>query len=91
MLCLAGSIRNAAGYVWGYNNNSYYKLLGQSPDEISGYLGTIPLVAGIFGSFFGGFISDLVAAKFAPYQRIWVLVISQVLNYIWIKFIIIKK
>ena len=78
LLCLAGSIRNAAGYVWGYNNNTYYKLLGQTPDEISSYLGVIPLVAGIVGSFVGGFVSDLVAKQAKPWLRVWVLVISQV-------------
>ena len=49
LLCLAGSIRNAAGYVWGTNNNTYYKKLGQTPDEISAYLGVIPIVFGIIG------------------------------------------
>jgi hypothetical protein len=49
--------------VWAYNNNSYYKLLGQTPDQISAYLSVIPLVFGIIGSFVGGFVSDRVAAK----------------------------
>ena len=78
LLLLAGSIRNAAGYVWGTNNNSYYVAMQRSPDEISAYLGTIPLIFGIVGSFFGGFISDLVAKKAQPWMRVWVLVISQV-------------
>jgi hypothetical protein len=67
VLCLAGSIRNAAGYVWGYNNNNYYKQLGQTPDQISAYLGVIPLVFGIVGSFVGGFVSDRVAKKAKPW------------------------
>lgn len=67
-----------AGYVWGYNNNTYYKQLGQTPDQISSYLGIIPLVFGIIGSFVGGFVSDRVAKKAQPWTRIWVLVISQV-------------
>lgn len=49
--------------MWAYNNNSYYKLLGQTPDQISAYLSVIPLVFGIIGSFVGGFVSDRVAAK----------------------------
>ncbi len=85
MLCLAGSIRNAAGYVWGYNNNTYYVDLNRSSDEISAYLGTIPLVFGIIGSFVGGFISDIVAKKAQPWLRVWVLVISQVKRF-WLKF-----
>ncbi len=52
-----------AGYVWGYNNNTYYKLLNQTPDQISTYLGVIPLVFGIIGSFVGGFVSDRVAKQ----------------------------
>ena len=52
-----------AGDVWAYNNSSYYKFLGQTPDEISKYLGVIPMVAGIVGSFLGGFLSDRVAQK----------------------------
>lgn len=79
LLCLAGSIRNAAGYVWGTNNNTYYKKLGQTPDEISAYLGVIPIVFGIIGSFVGGFVSDRVAKKAKPWQRIWVLVLSQII------------
>ena len=42
-----------AGTVWAYNNNSYYKFLNQTPDQISSYLGTIPIFAGIIGSFLG--------------------------------------
>lgn len=81
LLCLAGSIRNAAGYVWGYNNNTYYKQMGQTADQISSYLGVIPLVFGIIGSFVGGFVSDRVAKKAEPWTRIWVLVLSQVIFY----------
>lgn len=76
-LCLAGSIRMAAGDVWAYNNNTYYKMMGRSPDEISRYQGTIPMIAGIIGSFLGGFLSDRVAQKADPSKRIWVLVLSQ--------------
>lgn len=45
------------------NINSYYKQLGQTPDQISAYLGFIPIVFGIIGSFVGGFVSDRVAKK----------------------------
>ena len=37
--------------------------MGRSPDEISRYQGTIPMIAGIIGSFLGGFLSDRVAQK----------------------------
>ncbi len=49
--------------MWGFNNNNYYKELGQTPDQISAYLGFIPIVFGIIGSFVGGFVSDRVAKK----------------------------
>lgn len=52
--------------------------MGQTEDQIASYLGTIPLVFGIIGSFVGGFVSDRVAKKAKPWFRIWVLVISQV-------------
>ena len=52
--------------------------MDQTPDQISAYLGTIPLVFGIIGSFVGGFVSDRVAKQSKPWFRIWVLVISQV-------------
>lgn len=38
-------------------------MMGQSADEISKYQGTIPMIAGIIGSFLGGFLSDRVAKK----------------------------
>lgn len=78
-LCIAGSIRMAAGDVWAYNNNTYYKFLGQTSEQISSYLGVIPMTAGIFGSFLGGFLSDSVAKKADPSKRIWVLVFSQII------------
>ncbi len=52
-----------AGDVWAYNNNMYYKFMGQSPSEISAHMGVIPMAAGVVGSFLGGFISDRVAQK----------------------------
>jgi MFS family permease len=78
MLIIAGSIRNSAGYVWGTNNNTYYRKLDQTKDQISAYLSVIPMVFGIIGSFVGGFVSDNVAKKAEPWKRIWVLVISQI-------------
>lgn len=78
VLCIAGSIRNAAGFVWANNNNQYYVKMNQTPDQISAYLGVIPIVFGIIGSFLGGFVSDTVAKKAGPSMRIWVLVISQI-------------
>lgn len=79
LLCIAGSIRMAAGDIWAYNNNTYFKFLGQKSDEISKYLGVIPMTAGVVGSFLGGYISDRIAKKADPSMRIWVLVFSQLI------------
>lgn len=78
-LCIAGSIRMAAGDVWAYNNNTYFKFIGQTTTEISKYLGIIPMAFGVIGSFLGGFFSDRIAKKADPSMRIWVLVISQII------------
>lgn len=78
-LCIAGSIRMAAGDIWAYNNNTYYKFVGQTQNEISSHLGVIPMTAGIVGSFLGGLLSDRVAKKADPSKRIWVLVLSQII------------
>ena len=37
--------------------------MGQTADQISQFLGVIPIVFGIIGSFVGGFVSDRVAKK----------------------------
>ena len=49
ILCLASSIRNAAGYIWGYNYNSFYGDLNQTPEQITYYLSWIPIVGGLTG------------------------------------------
>lgn len=78
LLCLAGSVRNAAGYVWAYNTQPYYQSLGQTPEEIAYYMSWIPLVGGIVGVLLGGFISDRVVKRVGPHARLLVLVVSQV-------------
>ena len=79
LLLVSGGIRNAGGYVWGYNTQLFFNnYRGFSPDEISSFMGWIPLVAGSLGAFVGGLISDVVVAKRGSYWRVWVLVISQV-------------
>ena len=65
--------------MWAYNNNTYFKFLGQSQTEISRYQGVIPMAAGVCGSFLGGLLSDRVAQRADPSHRIWVLVLSQIL------------
>ena len=37
--------------------------MGQTSQEISKYMGTIPMTAGVVGSFLGGLISDRIAKK----------------------------
>nr|XP_054770059.1 protein spinster homolog 1-like [Lytechinus pictus] len=74
ILCLAGSIRNGAGYVWGYNTQLYFTTY--YPEVSTGqWLSWIPLVGGSIAVVFGGFISDRVV-KWGPYARIWVLIAS---------------
>nr|XP_015222496.1 PREDICTED: D-galactonate transporter-like isoform X1 [Lepisosteus oculatus]XP_015222497.1 PREDICTED: D-galactonate transporter-like isoform X1 [Lepisosteus oculatus] len=78
LLCLAGSVRNAGGYVWAYNAQNYFNLYFPNED-IGRWLSWIPLVGGSFGVVFGGFISDRVVRKRGLTARIWVLVVSQIL------------
>ncbi|MBN3299814.1 SPNS1 protein, partial [Amia calva] len=77
LLCLAGSVRNAGGYVWAYNAQNYFNFYFPSED-VGRWLSWIPLVGGSAGVLFGGFISDRVVKKRGLTARIWVLVISQV-------------
>ena len=78
LLCIAGGIRNAGGYVWAYNTENFFKARGYSNDTISSFMSWIPLVGGSLGAAFGGIISDIVVKKRGPYARVWVLIISQV-------------
>ncbi|XP_078605979.1 MFS-type efflux pump MSMEG_3705-like [Branchiostoma floridae x Branchiostoma japonicum] len=76
MLIIAGSVRNAAGYIWGNNTqlffDHYYK-----DSNVGLWMSWVPLVGGSCGVLFGGFISDRVVKRVGPQGRIWVLVISQ--------------
>lgn len=77
ILCLAGSIRNAGGYVWAYNTQPYFDKY--YPDVNLGYwMSWIPLVGGSLGVLLGGVISDQVIKNRGLYARVWVLVFSQV-------------
>ena len=77
ILCLAGSIRNAGGYVWAYNTQPYFDKY--YPNVNLGYwMSWIPLVGGSVGVLLGGVISDQVIKKRGLYARVWVLVFSQV-------------
>ena len=78
MLCIAGGIRNAGGYVWAYNTELFFQAQGLSNNQISYYMSWIPLVGGSLGAVFGGFISDLLVKNRSSYVRIWVLIVSQV-------------
>lgn len=79
LLCLAGSIRNAGGYVWAYNTQPYFEAIDQTPDQIGKFMSWIPLVGGSLGVVLGGFISDLIVKRKGPHARIIVLVVSQLL------------
>ncbi|RUS76157.1 hypothetical protein EGW08_016069 [Elysia chlorotica] len=77
LLCLAGSIRNAGGYVWAYNTQPYFDAVGVSKETTGSYMSWIPLVGGSLGVLFGGFISDRIVKRRGLYARIFVLVASQ--------------
>ncbi|CAH1272339.1 SPNS2 [Branchiostoma lanceolatum] len=76
MLIIAGSVRNAAGYIWGNNTqlffDHYYK-----DSQVGFWMSWVPVVGGCIGVLFGGFISDRVVKRVGPQGRIWVLVLSQ--------------
>lgn len=78
MLCIAGGIRNAGGYVWAYNTELFFQAQDLTNAQISHYMSWIPLVGGSLGAIFGGFISDLLVKNRSSYVRIWVLIVSQV-------------
>ncbi|XP_032786983.2 MFS-type efflux pump MSMEG_3705 isoform X2 [Daphnia magna] len=80
LLCIASSIRNAAGYVWAYNTQVYFDGLGQTPTQIGTWMSWIPVVGGSIGVVFGGFISDRVVKRTGPHGRIWVLALSQIMS-----------
>ncbi|KAH9496640.1 hypothetical protein Btru_009912 [Bulinus truncatus] len=79
LLCLAGSIRNAAGYVLAYNSQLYFEASNVSKEMVGSYMSWIPLVGGSIGALGGGFISDRVVKKWGLYARVSVLVASQLL------------
>ncbi|XP_067928431.1 MFS-type efflux pump MSMEG_3705-like isoform X2 [Watersipora subatra] len=78
MLCLAGSIRNAGGYVWAVNTELFFESEGHSSTEIGSYMSWIPLVGGSLGALLGGFISDRVVRQGGLAARLAVLAVSQV-------------
>lgn len=78
ILFLAGTIRNAGGYVWAYNTQPYFnKYYPQT--NVGEYMSWIPLVGGSLGVVLGGFISDRLIKNRGFYMRVWVLIFSQVL------------
>ncbi|XP_048776691.1 MFS-type efflux pump MSMEG_3705-like isoform X2 [Ostrea edulis] len=76
LICLAGSIRNASGYVFAYNTQPYFTSIGRKPEEIGKYLSWVPLVGGSFSVLVGGFISDRLVKRLGMYSRILVIGIS---------------
>lgn len=77
ILFVAGSIRNAGGYVWAYNTQPYFNKYYPSTN-VGEYMSWIPLVGGSLGVVLGGFISDRLIKNRGFYARVWVLVFSQV-------------
>ncbi|XP_005094596.1 protein spinster homolog 1 isoform X2 [Aplysia californica] len=79
LLCLAGSIRNAGGYVWAYNTQPYFDAINVPKETTGSYMSWIPLVSGSLGVLWGGFISDRIVKRRGLYARVIVLVASQFL------------
>ncbi|KAL8609601.1 hypothetical protein ACOMHN_023737 [Nucella lapillus] len=79
LLCLGGSVRNAAGYVWAYNTQPYFQAVGQTQANIASYMSWIPLVFGSLGVILGGQVSDLVLKRTGVMARVLVLSLSQLL------------
>ena len=77
VLCLAGSIRNAGGYVWAYNTQVFFQKF-YTRSEINRFMSWIPLVGGSLGAVVGGVISDFLVKNRGTAARIWVMVVSQV-------------
>ncbi|KAK7095407.1 MFS-type efflux pump MSMEG_3705-like [Littorina saxatilis] len=77
LLCLGGSVRNAAGYVWAYNTQLYFEAMNQTPTQIAMYMSWIPLVAGSIGVILGGQVSDFVVKRMGIIARVLVLTVSQ--------------
>lgn len=78
ILFLAGSIRNAGGYVWAYNTQPYFNKYYPNTN-VGEYMSWIPLVGGSLGVVLGGFISDRLIKNRGFYARVWVLVFSQLI------------
>ncbi|EDV27969.1 uncharacterized protein TRIADDRAFT_12709, partial [Trichoplax adhaerens] len=76
MLILAGSVRNAGGYVWAYNTKPYFNKYYPRV-VVADFLTWIPLIGGSAGAFFGGFISDRLVGSRGLSARLWVLIMSQ--------------
>lgn len=77
LLCIAGGIRNAGGYVWAYNTEIFFQKF-YSRNTINKFMSWIPLVGGSLGAIVGGVISDILVKGRGTLARIWVLVVSQV-------------
>ncbi|XP_055516283.1 probable galactarate/D-glucarate transporter GarP isoform X1 [Leucoraja erinacea] len=77
LFSFAGSVRNAAGYVWAYNTQVYFNLYFSGVD-VGRWLSWIPLVGGCIGAVAGGLIADQLVKRRGLYARVWVLVVSQV-------------
>jgi MFS family permease len=70
LLCVGGSIRNAAGIVWAYNVNSFFQNQHNlSHEQIAAYLSWIPLVAGSLGSALGGILADRIFTRHGNFGR----------------------
>lgn len=76
---IAGSVRNAAGYVFAYNTQPYFNSIGESKEDIAKYMGWIPIVGGSLSVAVGGFISDMVVKGRGIYARVAVIIASLLL------------
>lgn len=77
LLCVAGGLRQGGGLVWSYNVKAYFAHYYCGSVNVGSYLSWVPLLGGIVGALFGGWVSDKLAKTRGIAARLWVLIVSQ--------------
>jgi len=86
LLCVAGGVRNAGGYVWAYQVSNYFKKVRHvEPNDYAVFMLWIPLIGGSCGALFGGWVSDRIVnrvradgTKMGPQGRLFVVMVSNI-------------
>ncbi|KAF0308559.1 Protein spinster 1 [Amphibalanus amphitrite] len=79
LLALAGSVRNAAVYVWSYSTETFFESQGQTAAQVGAYMSWVPLVSGPLGLLLGGLVSDGAGRRLGPAGRLGAVAASQLL------------